>query len=89
MIKHFIRTCIWQVRKAFIGPRLAHLANLSQGEVLNIVEMSALDYGSQHQLSHQHNSSATHMNEAELAALKEKVAELEERIQVLERSLPK
>lgn len=89
MIMHLIRTCIWQVRKAFIGPRLAHLANLSQGEMLNILEMSALGYGSQHQLSHQHNSSATHMNEAEIAALREKVAELEERIQALERSTPK
>lgn len=86
MIKHFIRSAIRVVRRLILGPRLALLADMSQGEVLNLKDTAAAGFGalSRSGIVNQANESAASVKE--LSELKGLCAELLERVQVLERT---
>ena len=86
MIKHFIRSVIRLCRRLILGPRLAPLADLSQGEVLNLVETAAAGYGAGAKLSGARQPVVSAASAKELSELKALCAALAERVQVLERT---
>gem|GEM_PF-3143085 len=86
MIKHLLRAFIRLVRRFVLGPRLAQLADLSQGEIVNLVE-AASSMPSQGSTSQLAAGSQLNLDSSkELATLKELCAQLQERVQVLERT---
>lgn len=86
MIKHFIRFVIRLMRRMLLGPRLAPLADLSQGEVLNLLEVASSGYGSRAKNPAHASAEPDTYAVKEIADLKESVAKLVEKVAVLERT---
>lgn len=84
MIKHFIRGAIRFARKTLLGPRLAPLADLSHGEILNLMEVAAEGMSSTPNETRMQITSAP-PDLQEIHTLRELCAQLSERVQVLER----
>ncbi len=86
MIKHFIRSVIRLCRRLILGPRLAPLADLSQGEVVNLIEASSAGFGGISKSVGASGPALASISSKELDELKELCAQLVERMEVLERS---
>jgi hypothetical protein len=85
-MKHLVRAFIRLVRRFVLGPRLAQLADLSQGEIVNLIESASGAYVKGSPAPHELSDHGNLDSSKELAALKELCAQLTERIQVLERA---